>query len=309
MCTMTTGSSLSEANPARVVIVTGPSGAGRTTAINALEDFGFEAIDNIPLSLVPRLLAGPALARPLALGLDARNREFSAGGVLGLLEDLGARQDHSCMLVYLDCSQTALLNRFSETRRRHPLALHDDPEQAIAREMELLGPLRGRADLVIDTTSLSPHDLRDEMRAHLSLDAQDGLAITIQSFSYKRGAPRGLDLVFDVRFLRNPHWDPQLRPLTGRDSRVGVHVEADPRFSGFFERLRDLIDHVLPAYAEEGKAHLGIGIGCTGGRHRSVFVAEKLADALAEAGWRVSTRHRELPPPAGEDVQQADGPE
>lgn len=281
--------------PTRLIIVTGPSGAGRTTAVNALEDFGYEVIDNIPLSLIPRLLSGPEpLARPLALGLDARNREFSPGAVLHLLEDLSARAGIGCELLYLDCRPGVLLNRYSETRRRHPLADGESPEQGIERELELMAPLRARADFLMDTSTLSPHELRDEIRALLHVQAGERLSVTVQSFSYKRGAPRGLDLVFDARFLRNPHWEPELRALDGRDAAVGTYVAADPRFRGFFDRIVDLVTFLLPAYAEEGKSHLSIGIGCTGGQHRSVFVARKLANALADAGWRVSIRHREL---------------
>lgn len=285
--------------PARVIIVTGPSGAGRTTAVNALEDFGFEVIDNIPLSLIPRLLSGPPMSRPLALGLDARNREFSAGAVLNLVAELAGREELSCELMYLDCRPGVLINRFSETRRRHPLAEDENPAHGIERELELMAPLRARADFLVDTSLLSPHDLRDEIRTHLRVGAGEGLTVTVQSFSYKRGAPRGLDLVFDTRFLRNPHWSPALRPLDGRDAEVGAFIEADARFKGFLSRVTDLLAFLLPAYAEEGKSHLSIGIGCTGGQHRSVYVAEKLAQELANGGWRVSIRHRELSRRAG----------
>ncbi|HHB80728.1 MAG TPA: RNase adapter RapZ [Aliiroseovarius sp.] len=277
-----------------MIIVTGPSGAGRTTAVNALEDFGFEVIDNIPLSLIPRLLAGPPLSRPLALGLDTRNREFTSGAVLNLVAELAGRETLACELMYLDCRPGVLINRYSETRRRHPLAEGENPAHGIERELELMAPLRARADILIDTSLLTPHDLRDEIRAHLSVQAGEGLTVTVQSFSYKRGAPRGLDLVFDTRFLRNPHWSPELRALTGQDNAVGAYIEADTRFRGFLDRLTGPLGFLLPAYAEEGKSHLSIGIGCTGGQHRSVFVAEKLAQALANGGWRVSIRHREL---------------
>lgn len=278
----------------RVILVTGPAGAGRTTAINALEDFGFEVIDNLPLSLIPRLLSGPPLSRPLALGVDARNRDFRPGAVVALIDELAANPDLKTELLFLDCNQEVLLRRYSETRRRHPLAPQGAPEDGIARDHELMAPLRARADFLIDTSNLSPHDLRDEIGTRLMMREGDGLAVIVQSFSYKRGMPRGLDMVFDVRFLRNPHWDPNLRPLTGQDPRVGTYVEADPRFATFFAHLTDFTAFLLPAFSQEGKSHLSIGIGCTGGQHRSVFVANKLAMTLADAGWQVSIRHREL---------------
>ena len=281
------------AAPADLVLVTGPSGAGRTTAIHALEDVGFEAIDNLPLSLVDALLGSGPAGWPLALGIDVRNRDFSVDGALALVERLRSDPDRAVRLTYLDCAPNTLVARFSETRRRHPLAPEGDVETGVAHERELLTPLLERADVVIDTTALTPHDLKAELQAQLADDGAQ-LALTVQSFSYKRGLPRGLDIALDCRFLRNPHWVPELRGLTGRDASVAAHVAGDPRFDGFFDRTRDLLLDLLPAYRAEGRAHLAVGFGCTGGRHRSVAVAERMADALAAAGWRVSTRHREL---------------
>ena len=285
---------MSEGSAQKVIIVTGPSGAGRSTAIAALEDMGHEVIDNMPLSLIPRLLAGSPPERPLALGVDARNRDFSPAQVLSLVEGLGARADISPELLYLDCQPDILLRRYSETRRRHPLAPTGSPAEGIAEEMALVAPLRARADILVDTSTLSPHELREELRARLMRDGGTGLAVTVQSFSFKRGAPRGLDMVFDVRFLRNPHWDPALRPLTGLAPAVAAHIEADPMLATFWTHLLAMMQDLLPAFEKEGKSHLSVGIGCTGGQHRSVFVAEKLGKALAEQGWQVSTRHREL---------------
>ena len=278
----------------KLVIVTGPSGAGRSTAIAALEDMGYEVIDNLPLSLIPRLLAGAPLARPLALGVDARNRDFSPAKALALIEALTVRPDLSLDLLYLDCAPEVLLRRYSETRRRHPLAAEGSPEQGIAREADLIGPLRLRADILIDTSALTPHQLRQDLRTRLMGAGGTGLAVSVQSFSFKRGAPGGLDLMFDVRFLRNPYWDPVLRERTGLDASVAGYITADPLLDVFEQKTTDLLLTLLPAFRNEGKAHLCVGIGCTGGQHRSVFVAEKLATTLADAGWQVSIRHREL---------------
>ncbi|RFP87828.1 RNase adapter RapZ [Rhodobacteraceae bacterium 63075] len=281
-------------NKKSLVFVTGPSGAGHSTAINALEDLGYEAIDNLPLSLVGRLLGGPPLERPLALGLDVRNRDFSARALLEVLGESAVSHGYSSELLYLDCRDDVLLRRFSETRRRHPLEPNGDPARGIAREHDLLAGVRARADVLIDTSELSPHELRAELGRFFMVGGAPILSVSVQSFSYKRGLPRGVDMVLDARFLRNPHWEAELRPLTGREPAVQAYVAEDARFSGFFEKVRDLALDLLPAYRDEGKAHFAIGFGCTGGRHRSVTLAERLAKALAEEGWQVSIRHREL---------------
>jgi UPF0042 nucleotide-binding protein len=279
----------------RLVLVTGPSGAGRSTALNALEDLGFEVIDNLPLTLVPRLLDGPPLAQPLALGLDPRNRDFSVAALNDLAAQLRAAPAVDVEIVYLDCHGDVLLRRFSETRRRHPLAPAEGPAEGIARELDLLGPVRALADMLIDTSDLTPHDLRAEVaRWFGSSGGVPRLAVSIHSFSYKRGVPRGADMVFDCRFLRNPYWEPALRGLDGQAEAVAAYVAKDARFRPFFDKVLDLALLLLPAYRDEGKSHLSIAFGCTGGQHRSVMVAEKLTNALADAGWRVSKRHREL---------------
>lgn len=280
--------------PTKLVLVTGPSGAGRSTAIHVLEDLGFEAIDNLPLHLVPRLLDGPGPARPLALGIDVRNRDFSVGALLDLIEDLRARSGFELTMLYLDCRADVLLRRFSETRRRHPLAPAESPEAGVARELDLLSNIRDRADMLIDTSELNVHQLRADVEGWFAPDAGAGLALAVQSFSYKRGLPRAIDMVFDCRFLANPHWDPDLRPLDGRDARVAAHVAADPLYEAFFAKVVELIQFLLPAFVREGKAHLSIAFGCTGGQHRSVALAESLAKTLAEGGQQVSIRHREL---------------
>lgn len=278
----------------QVVLVTGPSGAGRTTAINALEDIGYEVIDNLPLSLVPRLVEGPRSDRPLALGLDVRNRDFNAGSLIELIDQLTRDARVHLQVLYLDCQSSVLIRRYSETRRRHPMAPTASPEQGIDREKDLLAPIKVRADQVIDTSDLTVHALKAEVSRWFAVGPAPGLAISLQSFSYKRGLPRGLDMVFDCRFLRNPHWEPALRPLDGRDARVLAHIDQDARFAEFHTRVKDLLLFLLPAHREEGKSHLSIGFGCSGGQHRSVAVTELLSDALAQNGWAVSKRHREL---------------
>lgn len=278
----------------RVVVVTGASGAGRSTAINALEDLGFEAIDNLPLSLVPRLLEDRASDHPVALGIDVRNRDFTTRELLGLLDRLHRSDTIRAELVFLDCDHDVLLRRYSETRRRHPLATEMPPDAAVARELELLAPFRARADVLIDTGEMTPHDLRMEMQRWFDPHSDVAMTVSAHSFSYKRGTPPGLDMMFDCRFLRNPHWVEALRPLDGRHPDVAAHVHADPRFDGFVERVRALVEFALPAHVEEGRTHVAIGFGCTGGRHRSVAVAEKLSRTLEQAGWHVSIRHREI---------------
>ena len=277
-----------------VVLVTGPSGAGRSTAIRVLEDLDYEAIDNLPLSLVPRLLEGEPYGRPMALGLDARNRDFNVTALIELIDFLTLDPRVALQVLYLDCAAPQLIRRYSETRRRHPLAPAESVAEGVMREMDLLAPIRVRADHLIDTSDLSPHDLKAELARWFDLGQQGRLAVSIQSFSYKRGVPRGVDMIFDCRFLNNPYWSPTLRALDGRDQAVVDYIGKDPRFAAFFEKTRDLIEFLLPAHLDEGKAHLSIGFGCTGGQHRSVAMVEMMGTALAQAGWPVAKRHREL---------------
>ena len=283
-------------NPAKpgILLVTGPSGAGRSTAIRSLEDIGYEVIDNLPLSLLPRLLDGPPPTRPLALGLDVRNRDFSVAALIDAIDKLSVRPDVRSQVLYVDATEEELVRRYSETRRRHPMSARGTPLAGIQKERELLTPVRARADVLIDTTGASVHDTRAEIDKWFAPTDGRFLGITVHSFSYKRGLPRGLDIVIDCRFLRNPYWDSALREFDGRDQQVVDYVAADPRFEEFFAKMYDLVQLLLPAHREEGKSHLSIGFGCTGGQHRSVTVAERLAKALALDGWQVSKRHREM---------------
>ncbi|PTX57282.1 UPF0042 nucleotide-binding protein [Litoreibacter ponti] len=278
----------------QLVFVTGPSGAGRSTAINVLEDLGFEAIDNLPLSLIPRLLDGPPLGRSMALGVDVRNRDFTTKALMKLLDRLPERADMKVSLLFLDARKDVLIRRYSETRRPHPMSPDEGLEAGIEREAELLAAIRARSDMLIDTSDLSPHELRESLTGMFGAPEDQRLSVSLQSFSYKRGVPHGVDMVFDCRFLRNPHWEAELRPLTGEDPKVAEYVQQDPRYAEFFAKIRELTEMLLPAYREEGKSYLTIGFGCTGGRHRSVSVAENMAEALANKGWQVSIRHREM---------------
>ena len=278
----------------KLVLVTGPSGAGRSTAINALEDLAYEVIDNLPLNLLPRVVDPATMSKPLAVGLDTRNRDFSTHGVLDMLHALSALENVETNLLFIGCDRKVLLRRFSETRRRHPLAPAETPEIGIDREFDLLQPIQARADILIDTSEMTPHELRADIERWFSTLASKGLSISVQSFSYKRGLPRGVDTLYDCRFLQNPYWVEALREQNGTQTAVQSYVRDDPRFADFFQKLLELSCFLLPAYTDEGKAHFSIGFGCTGGQHRSVAVAETLAAALAERGWQVSIRHREL---------------
>lgn len=278
----------------RVLLITGLSGAGRSVALKALEDLGWEAIDNVPLKLVPSLLAsGGGDTHRLAIGTDARSRDFSLSHFNEMLAALRAQRDHDVRLLFLEADDEMLQRRFTETRRKHPLALDRPVIDGIRHERSLLAPLRDHADLVLDTSEWTNADLRHAMREYYSTE-QRNLSLFVTSFSFKRGIPRDADMVFDVRFLRNPFYDNALRDKTGLDPAVSAFVEADPDFAGFFERLTGLVAPLLPRYLLEGKAYLTICIGCTGGWHRSVMVAEKLAGFLRKKEYKVGVRHREL---------------
>jgi len=288
-----------------VVIVTGMNGAGKTTALKAFEDLGYEAVDNLPLSLLDRLLRTEDDAgedreqRPLAIGVDSRTRAFNATTFLAQLTALERRGDFEACVVFFDCSDEELAQRFSETRRRHPLAGDRPVTDGIAREREIMAPIRARADQIFDTTGETIHELKRRLSQRFAPEEGTRLAITVMSFGYGRGLPRDADLVFDVRFLRNPNYVAELKPETGRAEAVAAYICADPHFAGFFDRLSGLVTDLLPLYEDEGKSHLTIACGCTGGRHRSVFVCEMLARVLAERGYRATLRHREVDPETG----------
>jgi UPF0042 nucleotide-binding protein len=279
----------------RFVLVTGMSGAGLATTTNALEDMGYEVLDNLPLFLFDLLLReGESRDRPLAIGIDSRTRDFTADRLLSLVAELRAKPEVSVQLVFIEADDETLLRRFTETRRRHPLALDRPVIDGIHNERALLEPLKLRADLSVDTSDLSVHDLKRMIAGHFSLDRAPELGVFVTSFSYRYGLPRDADLVFDVRFLRNPHWDTDLRAFTGLDPRVAAYIEADPEFAPFLDRLTGFLAPLLPRYQMEGKSYLTIAVGCTGGKHRSVFVAERLAAWLGDQGVKVGLSHRGL---------------
>lgn len=277
-----------------VILVTGLAGAGMSTALKALEDLGYEAVDNLPLGLMPILIGAPgAHARPLAIGIDSRTRGFSVDALLAELERLRRRSDVNVRLLYLTCDSDVLQRRFTETRRRHPLALDRPIGDGIEADISATARLAEQADPVIDTSNSAIKDLRQQLSGYFAVDGS-ALSLAVTSFSFRNGLPREADLVFDVRFLDNPHYVDALRPLTGQDAPVAEMIENDRDFARFFDSLKELLDTALPRYAGEGKSYLTIAIGCTGGRHRSVFTAERLTAWLRENGYRVSLRHREL---------------
>lgn len=278
----------------RLVLVTGMSGAGRSTALRILEDEGYEAIDNLPLSLLDAVVGEVGLKRPIAVGVDIRTRDFAVGPVLDQLDALARSPRFATTLLFVDCEDEVLGRRFTETRRRHPLAQDRPVADGIAAERRLVAPLRERADMMIDSSRLTPADFRAQLLGHVGLGGGAGMAVFVTSFSFRQGLPREADLVFDVRFLANPHYDPALRPLSGRDEAVAGFVARDPGFAPFFDHLTRMLAPLLPRYEREGKSYLTVAIGCTGGRHRSVFTAERLAAWLAEEGRHVHLGHRDI---------------
>ena len=285
---------------APVVLVTGLSGAGHSTALRYLEDRGFEAIDNLPIRLLKRILKDDEGLRPLAIGMDTRTRGFATQKFLETLDALVERSGRDIRLVFLDSEDEVLERRFTETRRRHPLATDRPLADGIAAERRLLAPLQERATHQIDTSGLHTSELGRLLSGKLGLADGSGLSVFVTSFSYRKGLPREADLVFDVRFLRNPHYEEALRPLTGLDGDVARYVESDSGFDDFFHRLTALLSPLLPRYEAEGKSYLTLAVGCTGGRHRSVALAEKLAQWLLMEGRSVTVGHRDLPGDEGE---------
>ena len=286
----------------RLLLVTGMSGAGKSTVLDALEDMGWDCVDNLPTDLLESFVHGEREARqgvPVAVGMDVRSRGFDPQALPGLIHSI---QGVTPEILYLDCAGAELIRRYDETRRRHPLAPDRPAEDGIARERGATAPLRQIADTVLDTTDFTPAKLRDELLRRYGGEI-DQPVITVASFGFARGISRTADLVFDMRFLDNPHWDPELRELTGLDEGVGAHIEKDPAFAAAFERIRDLLLDLLPRYAAQGKSYVNIAFGCTGGRHRSVFVAEKIAEALRAGGFSPTVLHRNLGSRAAEMIE------
>jgi UPF0042 nucleotide-binding protein len=279
----------------RIILLSGMSGAGLSTALKMFEDLGYEAVDNLRLSLMPALVDDEEIAaRNLAVAIDTRNAGFSVDDLLRLDHLFAARPELAVSLLFLDCSDEALQQRFTETRRRHPMAIDRPVTDGIRREREMLWALKNEADQVIDTSQISIHELRRLIAGHYRFDHTLGLTLFVTSFSYRHGVPREADLVFDARFLVNPHWDEALRPLTGRDPDVAAYIRRDPDYAKFVDHLTDLLLPLLPRYQQEGKSYLTIAVGCTGGRHRSVLVAEDLTNILASHDYVVGVGHRDL---------------
>ena len=288
----------------RAILVTGMSGAGRSSALKVLEDLGYEAVDNLPLSLFAGLVRSGDLfgRRPIAIGVDIRTRDFGVKPVLEELDKLIDEEELQGQVLFLDCEDETLVRRYTETRRRHPLGADRPLPDVIRLERRLLANLRDRADVLIDTTDKSTAELREQLAAQFALGDAGRLALFVLSFSYRSGIPREADLVFDVRFLVNPHYDGDLRPLTGRDGGVGTMIAADPDFEPFFADLTTMLKRLLPRYEREGKSYLTIAVGCTGGRHRSVYVAERLGQWLDAIGREFHLHHRDLESDAGRDM-------
>ena len=265
---------------AEIVIVTGLSGAGRSTCLKLLEDYNFEAIDNLPLTLMSDLFS-PLISNPknesrkkIAVGVDPRTRGFNAQSLIDILGKLKLEKA-KFYVVFLDCDNASLIRRFTETRRKHPLAIDRPVSDGIKTERKLLEGVRRAADFIIDSSNLTLPQFQTLVKNTLYLEKSKELSVTVISFGFRNGLPREADMIFDVRFLTNPHYDPKLRPLDGRQDEIGNFIENDPAFGVFFDNLKNLLDPLLPKYAEEGKSYLTIAFGCTGGKHRSVFVAEK----------------------------------
>ncbi len=286
-------------SPPALLIVTGLSGAGKTTVMNTLEDLGWETVENLPLALLGPLLEAPQLVddrarRPLALGVDGRTRDFDGPRLIRLLRQLTQLRDQPVDLLFLDCSSAELERRFSRTRRRHPLAPDRPVTDGIARERELLAEVRSVADHLIDTTEIQPNLLAQMIRSRYRERTNAAPVLAIESFGFSRGLPRNADTVFDVRFLRNPFWDGELRALTGLDETVGAYIASDANYEPFLAAVRSLLAVTLPRATDEGKSYVTVAFGCTGGRHRSVHIAEQIAEWLRGEGYSPTVTHRDL---------------
>ena len=285
-----------------ILLVTGLSGAGKSTALQVLDDLGWETIDNFPVRLLPGLVSGSDGQR-FAIGFDSRTRGFSPEAVIALSSELAA-QDIEIATLFLDASSAEIERRYNETRRPHPLARGRPIAEGIAADRELLGTVREWADTVIDTTNLSTSDLQQTVRQRFEAASDTALIVTVTSFGFARGMPPLADLVFDMRFLDNPHWNPALREQTGLDAPVADHIAADPAFGPAFRHIADLLLDLLPRYAAQGRSYLNIAFGCTGGRHRSVYSAERAGQVLREAGFSPTIRHRNLGSPPADPLER-----
>ena len=281
-----------------VIIVSGMSGGGKSTALNALEDLGYYCIDNLPGAMLPyfgpQISANPDLYRKVALGIDARSRESDLQVVLDWMASL--REDgFDCKLLFVTADKPVLIKRFSETRRRHPLTGSDKVlPDAIENEKQLLEPLRRKANQVIDSSNTNIHQLRRQVWNFVDRHSS-GMAIVLQSFAFKQGVPQDVDFMFDARILPNPYWQDELRSLTGKDDAVRSWLEHDQRVVKMTADIQDFMNTWLPAFQNAQRSYVTIGIGCTGGKHRSVYLAEKLAISLSKKHANVLVHHRDMP--------------
>lgn len=271
--------------------------------LDALEDMGWDVVDNLPADLLEPFVRGGGKDRPspVAVGMDVRSRGFTAEGLAPLIRSVEGVEGE---ILYLDCSGNELIRRYDETRRRHPLAPDRPAEDGIARERQLTAPLRASADSVLDTTDFTPAELRDELRRRFEGDS-DQPVLTIASFGFARGISRTADLVFDLRFLPNPHWDEQLRPLTGEDAAVLSYLEQDPAWDETLDRIEALLKDWIPRYWAAGKSYVTVAFGCTGGRHRSVAAAVEVAERLRRSGFSPNIRHRDLASPPRDTIERS----
>jgi UPF0042 nucleotide-binding protein len=287
----------------RLLLVTGMSGAGKSTVLDALEDMGWDTVDNLPTALLRDFVHGADRAprgAHIAVGMDARSRGFDARALPDLIRSVeGVRPE----ILYLDATGVELIRRYDETRRRHPLAPDRPAEDGIARERNLTAALRLAADSILDTTDLKPADLRDELRRRYGGD-RDEPVVTIASFGFARGASRTADLIFDLRFVPNPHWVDELRPLTGLDRPVQDYVAAQAGWSETMQRVEELLADLIPRYWDNGKSYVSVGFGCTGGRHRSVAAAVEMGERLRGRGFSPNVRHRDLATSPSDSIEE-----
>ena len=277
-----------------LIIVIGQSGAGRTTVIHILDDQGFDTLDNVPVHLIPRVASRELVDKPLALGLDIRSKSFSVQNLMKEISNWEALSRSRVVILFLQCSLDILIKRFSLTRRPHPVPGEDSLELSIKRELNLIAPLRDKADLVLDTSNTSPNELRLKLGSIFPLANNRNIQIILQSFSFRKGSPSGLDMIFDCRFLKNPNWEDDLKNLNGTDTEVKNYLYKDKSWESFNNSLIKMMSTIIPSFEREGKSYLSIGLGCTGGQHRSVFVAEQLFEHLLYKDYDVKILHTNL---------------
>ena len=277
-----------------LIIVIGQSGAGRTTVIHILDDQGFDTLDNVPVHLIPRVASRELVDKPLALGLDIRSKNFSLQNLMKEISNWEALSRSRVVILFLQCSLDILIKRFSLTRRPHPVPGEDSLELSIKRELNLIAPLRDKADLVLDTSNTSPNELRLKLGSIFPLANNRNIQIILQSFSFRKGSPSGLDMIFDCRFLKNPNWEDDLKNLNGTDTEVKNYLYKDKSWESFNNSLIKMMSTIIPSFEREGKSYLSIGLGCTGGQHRSVFVAEQLFEHLLDKDYDVKILHTTL---------------